>query len=209
VSDAVFIGIDPGVHGALVCIDSQALVLDWADAPTLEVPGPKRASKRKGHEGQMVATIRQRYDKAAMARILWGWAGKWTIRRVVIEEVQPMPRRTFKKVAGSQEVEATGRGSNPFTDFGLGHGRGLWEGICAALELRVELVPPATWKAQLVPRIAFAPDLKPTQRRSLIKEAARARALELFPAFAEHLARKMDDGRAEGALLAEVARRLG
>ena len=201
-SDAAWVGVDPGVSGAVVALDSEARVIAWWDTPTLTVPGPKRHSRRKGTEGQLIATVRQAYDKSAMARMLWDLAGERSIMRVVIEAVQPMPRWGRHKGPGDAIGSDTGRGSNSFTDFGLGRSLGLWEGICAALELRVELVPAVTWKAKLVPRIATDPGVKPLVRRRLVKAAARARALDLFPEFAEHLSRAMDDGRAEAGLLA-------
>jgi crossover junction endodeoxyribonuclease RuvC len=76
-----------------------------------------------------------------------------------------------------------------------GRGVGLIEGVLAALRVPYESIAPSAWKAQMgIPKGAT-------------KDVSRARALALFPALAEQLARKKDDGRAEALLLAEWRRR--
>ena len=68
-------------------------------------------------------------------------------------------------------------------------------GVLAALRVPYESIAPSAWKAQMgIPKGAT-------------KDVSRARALALFPALAEQLARKKDDGRAEALLLAEWRRR--
>ena len=71
-----------------------------------------------------------------------------------------------------------------------GRGVGLIEGVLAALRVPYESIAPSAWKAQMgIPKGAT-------------KDVSRARALALFPALAEQLARKKDDGRAEALLIA-------
>ena len=78
-----------------------------------------------------------------------------------------------------------------------GRNAGLIEGVLAALGIPYESTYPAKWKPAMgLPKGA-------------LKDASRARAMALFPALAERLSRKKDDGRAEALLLAEWRRRQG
>lgn len=78
--------------------------------------------------------------------------------------------------------------------FSLGYGFGLWHGICTALGLTIELVSPQRWKADMLDRKG--------------KGASLEKARLLYPDLARHLARKMDDGRAEALLIADWGARL-
>jgi crossover junction endodeoxyribonuclease RuvC len=72
--------------------------------------------------------------------------------------------------------------------FGFGVSYGLLRGVLAAKLIPVTLVTPREWKSAM--------------RTPAAKDAARARASEVFPAQACLWARKKDDGRAEAALIA-------
>lgn len=72
--------------------------------------------------------------------------------------------------------------------FAFGRGYGLIRGLCAASFLPIVDVAPATWKRAL--------------KLTGDKDAARAQASALFPAYASQFVRKKDDGRAEAALIA-------
>ena len=72
--------------------------------------------------------------------------------------------------------------------FTFGYGVGVIVGAAKALGYRVETVAPSRWKGAM----AVPAD----------KDGARARASEAWPAYAGLWARKMDDGRAESALMA-------
>lgn len=78
--------------------------------------------------------------------------------------------------------------------FSLGHGYGLWEGILAALELPYEIVGPQVWQKEMLGSVKG-------------KDAARAKALQLFPQLTEQLSLKKHHGRADALLMAEFARR--
>ncbi len=197
-SNAV-VGIDPGVNGAAVALEvATGKVLHWFDTPTIEVPGPRRKGK---------TTVRQEYAEDLMTAELEKIADAFGISLVVIEKVTPMPRFKFGRGADGGEVYE-GRGSSSFTDFGLGRGMGIWEGICAGLKLKRERVSPLSWKPKIVGHVEAPADLNPARRKGLVKEAARLKALQLFPGFAHALTRKSDDGRAEAALIAEYGRRM-
>jgi crossover junction endodeoxyribonuclease RuvC len=71
--------------------------------------------------------------------------------------------------------------------FWFGKAAGLVEGVLAGHGIETRLVPPQTWKRRL--------DV------SKDKNAARARASQLFPSSAGEWKRVKDDGRAEAAMI--------
>jgi crossover junction endodeoxyribonuclease RuvC len=73
--------------------------------------------------------------------------------------------------------------------FKYGRAAGALEGVLACCEIPMTIVEPSAWK-------------KFHQLRGGDKEAARQRALQLFPAAHALLARRKDHGRAEAALVA-------
>lgn len=72
--------------------------------------------------------------------------------------------------------------------FAFGRGVGAIEGVLAALQIPVDYVTPQTWQKAVNMRAG--------------KDGARARAAEIFPAYAQQFARAKDDGRADAALIA-------
>jgi len=79
--------------------------------------------------------------------------------------------------------------------FKFATGYGIWLGIIAACDLRLERVTPQRWRKAMLEGLPKG------------KGASFQRALELFPDQASFLTRKKDDGRAEALLIAEYARR--
>jgi crossover junction endodeoxyribonuclease RuvC len=73
--------------------------------------------------------------------------------------------------------------------FKFGRATGALEGVLACCEIPMTIVEPSVWK-------------KFHQLRGGDKEAARQRALQLFPAAHALLVRKKDHGRAEASLIA-------
>ena len=72
--------------------------------------------------------------------------------------------------------------------FQFGRSVGMIEGVLAALEIPTNYVTPQVWQKAVGARGG--------------KDASRARASELFPAYAANFTRKKDDGRADAALIA-------
>jgi crossover junction endodeoxyribonuclease RuvC len=96
-------------------------------------------------------------------------------------------RRMRPDVAVIERVGAMpGQGVASMFKFGAAYGTVC--GVLAALEIPTRRVAPVVWKKHF--------------RLPADKEASRALALRLFPATAEHFARKKDHGRAEAALIA-------
>jgi crossover junction endodeoxyribonuclease RuvC len=79
--------------------------------------------------------------------------------------------------------------------FGFGKGFGLWLGILAGLRIPYTLVTPQAWKKNLMEGISD-------------KDAARGKAMQLYPDCTRELSRKKDIGRADALLIAEYGRRI-
>jgi len=107
---------------------------------------------------------------------------------VVIEQAQAMPRKN-KDAEGATDGTETKMGAASTGAFF--YGAGILEGAATALGLPVEIIHPRTWKT----RSGTPAD----------KGAARQMAQRLFPEFAGLFKRKMDDGRADAALLGRWA----
>jgi crossover junction endodeoxyribonuclease RuvC len=71
--------------------------------------------------------------------------------------------------------------------FQFGRGVGMLEGVLAAMQIPVTYVTPQRWQKDAGVRGG--------------KDAGRARASELFPAYADLFKRVKDDGRADAALM--------
>lgn len=97
-------------------------------------------------------------------------------------------------VAWVEKVHAMpGQGVTSMFNFGANYGAIC--GVLGALGVRVELVTPNAWKKAA----GLTAD----------KGLSRQRACERWPLEARRFARKMDDGRAEAALLADHGRKAG
>ena len=72
--------------------------------------------------------------------------------------------------------------------FAFGKSAGIVEGVLAGLGIPITLVTPQSWKKAM--------------RLVADKDAARQRAVQLFPERAEWFRRVKDDGRAEAAMIA-------
>ena len=91
------------------------------------------------------------------------------------------------------EKVAARPGEAPSGAFSFGYSSGDIAGVLGALQIPITTVQPAVWKKAM--------------GLGSSKDLSRARALELFPAMADKLARKKDHDRAEALLMAEWGRR--
>ena len=91
------------------------------------------------------------------------------------------------------EKVAARPGEAPSGAFSFGYSSGVIAGVLGALQIPITTVQPAVWKKAM--------------GLGSSKDLSRARALELFPAMADKLARKKDHDRAEALLMAEWGRR--
>lgn len=85
-------------------------------------------------------------------------------------------------------------GDAPSAAFSFGRVAGAAEAVVKLSGARFEFAAPATWKKAL--------GLIGTS-----KDQSRAKAMDRWPGFTKQFSRKMDEGRAEAALIAEFGRR--
>jgi crossover junction endodeoxyribonuclease RuvC len=87
----------------------------------------------------------------------------------------------------SERVNAM-KGQGVTSVFSFGRSSGIIEGVIAARLMPLTLVTPQTWQKACNVRDG--------------KDGSRARAAELYPAYARLFARKCDDGRSDASLIA-------
>lgn len=172
----VYVGIDPGISGAICVYDYDTRAIKFYDTPTVQIKSGK--------------TLKNQMDPHAASLLLQQLAGEKMMGLdrclVTIEKVAPMP--SFNRNTDGVVEERRTMGVTSSFNFGMGFG--MWIGICAALQLPYELVHPATWKSKLMAGMAKG------------KDASRVKAMQLFPQIAKDLSRKKDHGRADALLLA-------
>lgn len=106
-------------------------------------------------------------------------------------------------------------GNGGVSMFNFGRGKGLWEGIAAALGFSIMYVSPQTWKKSydglIVSRIDKDAAMKMTKKekdkhKRLAKAGAKAKARELagkmYPSIVHMFKQVNSDGRAEALLMA-------
>lgn len=195
------IGIDPGASGAFVLLNPGGQIILSSKVPVL-VDIKDTTDKKTGKAKQTKRTRMNLFE----------------LKKEIQTAITLVQSHSQRLVVYLEQV-----GANP-TDgavgaFAFGRGFGQWEGLLTALDLPIMLAPPATWKAVMVPLKLKMPKLskdatktekgRARRTRSMAKKnAARNRAMQLFPANASKFANKEDDGLAEAALLAEYGRRI-
>jgi crossover junction endodeoxyribonuclease RuvC len=121
---------------------------------------------------------KERVDALALRK----WIEMHQPDHAVIERVQAMPRQGAS------------------SGFKYGRAVGAIETVIACCEIPLTIVEPTAWKK------FHGLHKAPGQTATETKEMSRQRALQLFPAAHRLLARRMDHGKAEAALLAMVCR---
>ncbi len=84
-------------------------------------------------------------------------------------------------------------GKGVSSTFAFGKGFGMWLGILAALSIPHQAVTPQRWKGIML------------RDGGKEKDAARVKAMQLFPQIADQISRKRDHGRADALLIAAWA----
>ncbi len=119
-SKDIYVGIDPGLHGALAAVSGGGEFIGVWDTSVLSV---KRGRKNK--------TV---YIPTQMAQTLRNLlvSPKNRVRVVGLEFIHSMP------------------GQGVSSMFSMGQGFGIWEGVTAALGLPTEYVTPQRWKKTML-----------------------------------------------------------
>ena len=116
----IYIGIDPGLSGAVGVINESLpeTLVTVHDTPTLEVDSSGK--------------VRNKYNTAAMALLLEPFSHPQHDVLVILEAVHSMPKQG---VASS---------------FTFGEGLGMWKGIISAFGLTLEMPSPQRWKKAIM-----------------------------------------------------------
>lgn len=184
----IYIGIDPGISGAC-CVIGKDRAIAFIDTPivTMKVGKSMKNSLDASACADIIANIMIESNGECYA---------------IIEKVQAMPGKPHNKMGALIEnLEQRSMGAT--SAFNFGKGFGIWLGILAAFKMPFEQVHPATWKRQLMQGMNTDADAPNSAR----KNAARIRAIELYPRVAKQLNLKKHHGRADALLLAEFGRR--
>jgi hypothetical protein len=185
----IFMGIDPGLSGWMVCIGENGGIVDAQSMPVM------------AEGGKNVHNVPE------------------LLRRVLA--IDPRPSYIAMERPGIMP------GQGGLGNFTIGRTFGMWEAVCAILEIPHEFVHPSTWKKALsvpTPKAVIPTYLRDVKKlkkaekkerdkiqreaRKERKEAAVAVAVRMYPAFSfvPDGCRKPDDNLAEAALLAAYAR---
>jgi hypothetical protein len=119
----IYIGIDPGLSGAVGIINDTPLDKEagLSDPMVFDTPTVLVADD----------TTKRKYLVPGMALLLKPYAGRGDVL-TILENVHSMPKQG---VASS---------------FCFGEGKGMWEGILAAFDIPTELVSPQRWKKEIM-----------------------------------------------------------
>ena len=145
-SDRVWLGVDPGLTGALAAIIGPGVAFHDAPVVTIKVNG----------------ATKHQLDPHACAALLRSYQTDDML--VTIEKVAPMP--SFKGKGGKpQSMGVT-------SAFNFGMGFGVWIGVLAALGIPYQLVHPATWKRALLADMQKGKDASRVKAKQLYPHVA-------------------------------------
>lgn len=149
---AKWLGIDPGISGAVAIIDGSRII--FHDTPTVQVKVGK--------------SVKNQLDPFACAEILRKYDGPVGSMMVTIEKVQPMPSQGKNKDGEQEERRTMGATSA----FNFGWGVGVWIGILATLNMPYMLAHPATWKRRLLSDMDKGKDASRVKARQLYPQVS-------------------------------------
>lgn len=188
-----FLGIDPGVSGAICALIDGAEAPAFYDMPTFQTKtGAKSSPTIKNHIdavklGRLIRNLRVLADNSIYAIL------ELTAMRA---SVRPMP----PFINGKPHFCSTCRSVHMTVNQGMSNqgnfmrGGGVIVGVLAALEIPYEEVPSNVWTAEVF-------------NRRTEKIDHRLLAQQMYPKAAPMLARVKDDGRADALLLADYGKR--
>lgn len=118
----IYLGIDPGLNGALVALDPSSTVslVTIVDTPTLTVVG--KTGKRREYDTHAMAKALREFDDAAEPNEIFALA----------ELVHAMPGQGVRSM------------------FTMGRGVGVWEGLLCGIGIPFAFVTPQRWKKALM-----------------------------------------------------------
>lgn len=178
-----YVGVDPGVTGAIAHLRSDGSV-GFVDLPIMVIEGKKRRT-----------VLHLQMAMQYLGNILH-WSDEPAIFLLEAPVIGPAMRRNKPEEPLSLDDDGKS-GQSIVTLANSFRLNGQIEGMLVALGAAYEIVQPQVWKRAMMPGEARD------------KDAARLKAIQLFPQAAEELKLKKHHNRAEALLLAEWGRRRG
>lgn len=123
----LYVGIDPGLSGAIGVIDNKDKFLSVFDAPIITQNKSGKKKKQLSSNG-IVAIISE----------IIGMAEGIENIHVTIEKAIVMP-----------QIQGRNGGQGTVSAFNFGYGAGIYEGVFAAMGVSFNVVFPATWKKEV------------------------------------------------------------
>lgn len=187
-----YIGIDPGTTGACARIwDNGAIEI--VDIPTFVIEGKKKRTVLDGNAMfNVLKVLAVSGGEPHLMRIFLEAPSLGAAMRGRGKKVQPADNSFGADAEGGQSINSLAS-----TFLMNGQIQGILISLAAVYGVSYEIPNPQVWKRQMMPGEARD------------KDAARQKAIQLFPSVAEDLKRKKDHNRAEALLLAEWGRRRG
>ncbi len=145
----IYLGIDPGLTGALAVLDSESKSISFFDTPTVQIEVGKK--------------IKNQQDVYAIASLLRSIVDCKDVM-AVIEKVNAMPG-----IGANGERQSMGATSA--FNFGLGYGQ--WLGILATLQIPHQQVHPRTWKQSMLPDMGKEKDASRVKAMQLFPQSAK------------------------------------
>lgn len=149
-----FLGIDPGLTGAVAELDSTTRIVRFFDTPTVQVRSGK--------------TMKNMLNIPECVLLLRSLSSGGSVM-ATIEKVNPMP---------SFGENGERRGMGVTSAFSFGKGYGIWLGILSALAIPFEEVHPLTWKKTIMADMGKEKDASRVKAMQLYPETAPNLALK-------------------------------
>lgn len=121
----ISIGIDPGLHGAIVAVDENFGLVEYYDCPVIQNVKTKKGKKSTKYEFAPAVMADYLRAIATRAERMDGYVKVW------LERAGAMPK---------QGLSST---------FKTGRGFGLWEGIIAGISIKYDIIAPRTWSKEM------------------------------------------------------------
>jgi hypothetical protein len=121
------VGIDGGLHGAVVGINDSLEVVGFFDTPIIDLGKKTKSGKVGTNNAFLEAEMVSRFQF-----LIEGWPKLTNQPHIFLEKAQSMPKQGVASV------------------FKTGEGFGLWKGILAALKLPYSIVAVQTWQKKVM-----------------------------------------------------------
>ncbi len=122
----ISIGIDGGLQGAVTAIDKKLKIIGWWDCPII--------SQQNGKNPSGGLRIKNLFAANEMGNII----------RSILKKVPSKDCQVMVWLEKAFPVRKQGLGST----FKTGQGFGLWEGICAGIGVKYDVVSAKTWQKE-------------------------------------------------------------